>query len=230
MKRTIVLLLLFLLVFEWSAAQRDSVLVCDVKFKTSKYDNGHAGSGFLVKYHNKVFVCTAKHVLFFAKTDLMKTISLGDDLVSWSFVSKKNPNVKVSAGELINEDKTELLVMPPKGDWLVFATNAEIPRGIHLFDVRADTLEIGERLYFMGYPYGSKSPIKVEGRFQGYTQTGNLSLDVPTGTYGGCSGSPVFDQHGLLVGLVSMGYVDQETNAMVFEPASTDYFKSIVRM
>ncbi|MBR9853082.1 MAG: trypsin-like peptidase domain-containing protein [Algicola sp.] len=228
MRRTIVLFLLCLLVSKWSVAQLDSVLVCDVKFKTSKFDNGHAGSGFLVKYDKKVYACTAKHVLFFAKTENMKTISFGNDLKSWSFISKKNPDIKLLAGKLINENKEEPLAMPPNGDWLVFETMGEIPDGLHLFDLRTNSLEIGERLYFMGYPYGSNVPIKVEGRFKGYTETGNLSLDVPKGTYNGCSGGPVFDRQGLLVGLVSMGYIDQTTDSMVFEPASVEYFKKTI--
>ena len=159
----------------------------------------------------------------------MKTISFGDDLESWTFVSKKNPQLKVIAGNLINENKEESLVMPPKGDWLVFETNAEIPQGIHLFDMRTGKMKVGERLYFMGYPYGSTHPVKVEGSFKGYTEAENLSLDVPKGTYNGCSGGPVFDDQGQLVGLVSLGYIDHKTDTMVFEPASTDYFKKIIK-
>ncbi|NYJ28634.1 serine protease [Allomuricauda sp. ARW1Y1] len=228
MKRTIVAFLLCLLVSKWAMAQQDSVLVCDVRFKSAKFDNGHAGSGFLLKYKNQIYACTAKHVLFFAKTDAMKTISFGDDLESWSFVSKSNPKIKISAGKLINEDSAEPLAMPPNGDWLVFDTHTEVPSGIHLFEIRSNVLKVGERLYFMGYPYGSNHPVRVEGAFKGYTEAGNLSLDVPKGTYNGCSGGPVFDNQGQLVGLVSLGYIDQKTDTMVFEPASTEYFKKII--
>jgi hypothetical protein len=228
MKRTIVAFLLCLLVSKWAMAQQDSVLVCDVRFKSPKFDNGHAGSGFLLKYKNQIYACTAKHVLFFAKTDAMKTISFGDDLESWSFVSKTDPEIRISAGKLINEDGTEPLAMPPNGDWLVFGTHTEVPSGIHLFEIRTNVLKVGERLYFMGYPYGSNHPMKVEGSFKGYTEAGNLSLDVPKGTYNGCSGGPVFDDQGQLVGLVSLGYIDQKTDTMVFEPASTEYFKKII--
>jgi hypothetical protein len=90
-----------------SNAQVDSVFVCDAKFKNSKFDNSHAGSGFLLKYKDKVYGITAKHVLFFAKTDSMNTISFGEDLKSWEFVSKTSPNKKVVAGKLINENPQE---------------------------------------------------------------------------------------------------------------------------
>lgn len=108
MKKTIILTCSFLLfITPLITAQTDSVLVSNVKFKNLKYDNPHAGSGFLLKYKNKIYGCTAKHVLFFAKTDNMRTISFGNDLKSWNFQSKINPDRKVLAGRLINENISE---------------------------------------------------------------------------------------------------------------------------
>jgi V8-like Glu-specific endopeptidase len=222
--------LFFFLLFSLSAcsSQIDSVLISDVKFKDSKFNNAHAGSGFLLKYKKKVYAITAKHVLFFAKTDNMKTISFGDDLATWHFQSKTNPTKKVLAGKLINEDKTEALAMPPKGDWLIFEVKGAIPKDMHIYSLRKKPLKAGETLHFLGYPYKSEKAIKVKGTYIGLTADNNLSLDVPKGTYNGCSGGPVIDKKGKIVGLVSMGYFNKKENKMIFEPASLTYFKEVI--
>ncbi|WP_417785349.1 S1 family peptidase [Tenacibaculum sp.] len=227
--RKLYALIIFLsLVFFNVYAQKDAVLVCDVKFKNSKFNNKHAGSAFLLNYKGRTFACTAKHVLFFAKTDSMKTISFNNSLKSWSFISKVNPENKLMAGKLLNENTNETLAMPPKGDWLVFEIKNKPSKNIAVYKLRKAPLKEGEQLYFMGYPYKSLKPIKVKGSFIGFTKDKNLKLDVPKGIYNGCSGGPVVDEEGKLVGLVSMGYFNKKENKMIFEPASTDYFKQIV--
>ena len=219
----------FLLLFSYhSQAQIDSVLISNVKFNDAKYDNAHDGSGFLLKYKSKVYAVTAKHVLFFAKTDSMKSISFGGDLKSWDFTSKSNTNTKVKAGKLINEDPNEILVMPPKGDWLIFEIKGDIPENVAVYKLRKKPLKIGEAVHFLGYPYKSEKHITVHGNLKGFTEDNNLSLAVPKGTYNGCSGGPVLDSKGKVVGLVSMGYFDNKTDQMVFEPASLEYFKQII--
>nr|WP_298930921.1 trypsin-like peptidase domain-containing protein [uncultured Allomuricauda sp.] len=209
-------------------AQIDSVLVCKASFKDSKFDNPHAGSAFLLRYEGKMYACTAKHVLFFAKTDSMKTISFGDELKSWEFVSKMNEKNKVLAGKLINESTNEAITIPPKADWLVFEIQGDIPKDIITYTLREKPLREGEKVHFLGYPYNTAEPVNVVGSFIGLTQEGNLSLDIPKGTYGGCSGGPVLDAKGKLVGLVSMGYFNQKESKMVFEPSSTKHFQSII--
>jgi len=209
-------------------AQVDSVLVCDVHYKNAKYDNPHAGSGFLLKYKTKVYGITAKHVLFFAKSDSMKAIHFNNELASWTFQSKTDERNSVLAGKLINENIKEALVMPPKGDWLIFEIKAQIPPNIVIYTLREKPLKENEELHFLGYPYGNTTPIRVEGFFTGFTADKNLSMDVPQGKYGGCSGGPVIDKDGKVVGLVSMGYFNEKANKMIFEPASLDYFKTVM--
>ena len=223
------ILLTFIFSISMSYAQVDSVLVCDVKFENSKFNNPHAGSGFILKYNNKLYGITAKHVLFFAKTDCMGTISFNGELKSWHFASKKNLENKVEAGNLVNENKSEEIIMPPKGDWLIFEIKGGVPKDIALYFLRNKPLNMGESVYFLGYPYKNKKPIKVVGSFIGHTQEGNLKLDVPKGNYGGCSGGPVVDSEGKLVGIVSMGYFNEKENKMVFEPASLDYLKTVIK-
>ena len=162
------ILLTFILSFTMCYAQVDSVMVCDVKFKNSSFNNPHAGSGFLLKYEGKNYAITAKHVLFFAKTDSMKTVSFGDDLKSWEFTSKASPNKKVKASKLINENTDELIEMPPKGDWLIFDVKEEIPKGIAIHTLRDTPVELGESVDFLGYPYKSEEPVRVKGTFLGF--------------------------------------------------------------
>jgi len=228
MNKLIITISLLLLGISLSQAQIDSVLISNVKFKNAKFDNPHAGSGFLLKYKNKVYAITAKHVLFFAKTDSMKTISFGDALKSWEFVSKTSPNKRVLAGKLINEDTNELLEMPPKGDWLIFEIEGSIPKDIAVFSIREQPLSINEEVYFLGYPYKTTQPVNITGNYIGLTKDNNLRLDVPKGTYNGCSGGPVLDSKGKLVGIVSMGYFNKKEDKMVFEPASLNYFKEVI--
>ena len=226
--KKIITIILGVLFINTAYSQIDSVLISSVKFKNSKFNNPHAGSGFLLTYKNKNYAVTAKHVLFFAKTDSMKTVSFGDDLKSWEFISKTSPIKKVLAGKLINENMNEPIVMPPKGDWLIFEINSKLPENTVVFEVRKTPLEINETVSFMGYPYKSKKAIKIRGKFIGLTKDGNLRLDVPRGTYNGCSGGPVFDSAGKIVGIVSMGYYNNTTTKMVFEPASLQYFKQVI--
>lgn len=214
---------------QFMTAQVDSVFVSDVKYKTEKFNNSHAGSGFLLHYKGKVYGITAKHVLFFAKTDNMKTITFGEELDSWTFRSAHVNNQPVTLGQLVNENPNELIEMPPKGDWLIFEVNAPIPEHAIVYQIRKTPLEVGEKVSFLGFPYNNMKPVNVEGVFNGLTKDGNLSLDVPNGKYGGCSGGPVVDQDGKLVGIVSMGYFNKKLNKHIFEPASLDYFYTVMK-
>jgi hypothetical protein len=209
-------------------AQADSVLISDVKFQNSKFNNPHAGSGFLLSFGKKVYGITAKHVLSFAKTDSMKTISFGNSLKSWNFTSKKTLNRSVLAGKLINENLNERIEMPPKGDWLIFETTGNIPEGIVVYSLRDEPLKAGDNVHFLGYPYNSMQPVNIKGTFIGLTKDNNLKLVVPKGAYGGCSGGPVIDTEGKLVGIVSMGYFNEKENQMIFESASLEYFKNVI--
>lgn len=230
MRKTLLIITLSLLCQSVALAQIDSVFISDVKFHNSKFNNPHAGSGFLLKYKSKIYGITAKHVLFFAKTDSMKTVSFGNELKSWTLKSKTKFKNSIKVDSLINENKEEKIEMPPKGDWLVFNISKKIPLTAKVFEIREKKLEIGEAVSFLGFPYKSEKPIRVTGTFLGFTKDGNLRLDVPKGNYGGCSGGPVFDKNGKLVGIVSMGYYNQKLKKQIFEPASLNYFKEVISL
>ena len=228
--RKIIITLFFTIITSLSIGQSkvDSVFISNVKFKDAKFNNSHSGSGFLLEYKNKIYAVTAKHVLFFAKTDSMKNISFNGQLKSWSFTSKINPKTSIGLGKLINENPNEKLEMPSKGDWLIFKTKDNLSKKAAIYSLREIPLKLNEAVSFLGYPYKSSKPIKIRGKFIGYTKEGNLQLDVPKGIYNGCSGGPVLDKYGKIVGIISMGYYNEKDQKMIFEPAATNYFKKII--
>lgn len=232
--RISILLVLQLIVLQFSSnAQEDSVLVCDVHFKESKFDNAHAGSGFLVSYKDKYYACTAKHVLYFAKTDKMNSVSFQHELDAWTFHPKGSTENVVVAGKLINEDQDEKLQGMFKGDWLIFELEGKVPQGIVVYEVRDESkpLVANEPLRFLGYPYkkANNEFLAVDGQFSKENGEYSFSMTVPPAHYNGCSGGPVLDQEGKLVGLVSMGQYNEKTGEMSFSPSSVKYFIEMIR-
>jgi len=153
---SIITILLTLLVSTgFGQTKVDSVFISDVKFHNAEHNNEHAGSSFQVKYKGEIYDCTAKHVLSFAKTDSMKTVSFGHELASWEFISKVNANTHISVRKLVNENKEEKIVMPPVGDWLIFEVTGEIPKNAAIYRLRKKALAKGDALSVIGYPYQS---------------------------------------------------------------------------
>lgn len=209
----------------------EKVFVCKVSFKDSQFDNEHAGSGFFIKYKGQVYGVTAKHVLFFAKTDSMNSVDFGDELLSWKFSSRSDSTLSIKAGKLINSNPAETLAGQLQGDWLIFEINQPLPDQVYVHELRDTPLEMGEPLSFMGFPYKSEhpeKPLRINGTFESPKDTYSFNMNVPRGEYFGCSGGPVIDSENKVVGLVSMGYYNEQESKMIFEPASVNYFKEIV--
>ena len=217
-------------IFSYGQSKIDSVLICDAKFKDSQYDNAHAGSACLVKVDKKTYLVTAKHVLYFAKTQSMNSVSFGDSLLSWNCYPKDRPSKTVKAGRLINEDRNEKLEGMFEGDWLIFEIQGKLPEELAVYNIRKEALEPGEVIQFLGYPYKKEdnSPIRIKGKFSTYTKHNNFKAEVPAAHYNGCSGGPVLDADGKLIGLVSMGWFNEETNEMTFEPTGLWYFLNVL--
>ena len=210
---------------------KQAVFVCQVSFKEAQYNNRHAGSGFFIQYNDQIYGVTAKHVLMFAKTDKMDSIDFGDELESFEFVSPTDSTLRIKAGRLINANPDEKLRNTFLGDWLIFEIDEDLPGSIKVFEISSQAPQKGDYLSFMGFPYQSDTPSvpsKVEGSFTKMLDEYTFDMKVPKGKYGGCSGGPVTDQNGKVVGLVSMGYFDQNTQQQVFHPASISYFIEVI--
>ena len=212
-------------------SEKYKVFISSVKFHDSQYDNTHAGSGFFISYKGSVYGVTAKHVLYFAKTDSMTAVDFNEELKSWEFVSPADTTIRIKAGKLVNTNSDELLSEPLKGDWLIFEIEDELPENIHVHEISNKEPDNGEKLSFSGFPYESKdplAPLTINGSYEGSEEKWVLKMNVPKGNYGGMSGGPVTNSNGQVIGLVSMGYFNQEEQRMVFQPSSVSYFKEVI--
>lgn len=210
---------------------KQAVFVCQVSFKEAQFNNHHAGSGFFIQYNGQNYGVTAKHILLFAKTDKMDSIDFGDELESFEFVSPSDSTLRIRAGQLINSNPDEKLGNTFFGDWLIFEIDEDLPESVKVFEISSKPPQTGDILSFKGFPYQSDTPSvpsKVEGGFLQVLDEFTFDMKVPKGNYGGCSGGPVTDQDGKVVGLVSMGYFDQNTQQQVFHPASIAYFIDVI--
>lgn len=212
-------------------SEKYKVFISSVKFHESQYNNAHAGSGFFISHKGSVYGVTAKHVLYFAKTDSMNAVDFNGELKSWEFVSPADTAIRIKAGKLVNTNSDELLSEPIKGDWLIFEIEDELPKNVHVFEISNGNPSEDEKLSFTGFPYESKdalAPLTVNGSYEGSEERWVFTMKVPKGNYGGMSGGPVINSNERIVGLVSMGYFNEEEQRMVFQPASVNYFKEVI--
>jgi hypothetical protein len=161
----------------------------------------------------------------------MTAVDFNGELKSWEFVSPADTAIRIKAGKLVNTNSDELLSEPLKGDWLIFEIEDELPENIHVFELSDVDPALGEELSFTGFPYESKdplTPLTINGSYEGSEEKWVFTMNVPRGNYGGMSGGPVINSNEQIVGLVSMGYFNEEEQRMVFQPASVNYFKEVI--
>ncbi|MBU8934143.1 MAG: serine protease [candidate division Zixibacteria bacterium] len=191
-------------------------------------DNNHpiAGCGFLLDTGDEVLAATAKHILIYFKSDSMKTVSFDNTLKLWKMFPKDNPDDVVVVGELINENKEELLGEAPTGqDWLLF-TLKKRSQNIQPLKLRSSPMQEGETVYIIGWRYSDKDCPQViyEGNFV-RSEEGSFLIttkELEDNTMPGLSGSPVIDSRGYLLGLMSQKAEKME------RPSSTDYPKMLI--
>lgn len=207
--------------------------VNDVRFQQSQYNNTFAGNGFLIEYMGEHFAVTVKHVLFEAKTPKMASVSLADEVASWSIHPLAQPDNAVQLGQLLNDNPNEPLDMQVlNSDWLVFKikNNSSTLRPL---TIRHEPLQAGETLTAYGCSYSDKETCTqnaYKGQFKSY-EANNLRIDigkVSMAELRGLSGSPVIDQNGQLVGIVSNVLPDKENDGFDFAPARIDYLLEVL--
>ncbi len=204
-------------------------LINNVSYTNTKFSNPNAGNGFLVRYKNKDYAITAKHVLMIAKTDQMKFVDFEGELKQWKLHPKNDSTSYVVLDKLLNTNKKDSLTWSymdthwnTYNDWLVFSVKENNSKNIPL-KFRKKPLIKDEILYAVGWTY--KDTLEKQ-RFYKYKfdkAEGNyynlIQINGPKGL-GGLSGAPVVDKTGKVVGLVSSGGENEQTKEIVLQATS----------
>jgi hypothetical protein len=235
-----IFLLLSVLAINCSFAQ-DSVsgqtfepigLVNKIEFNDPKFNQAKFSCAFLLTYKNDTFAITAKHLLKIIKTSKMKAVSLENEVKNWSFYPLNNPSETIVADKLLNENKAELLESKSTfdKDWLVFSikeNNAKITP----LQLRTSPLMLGEKLYVVGWTRTMEEGKQRVYEFEYHKTVGNrilLKEIIVPEKFGGLSGAPLVDEKGLVVGIVSNGTIDPESNKKYFSPCTLDSVISVI--
>lgn len=201
-------------------------LINKVDFVEPDKDWDNIACAFLLKYHEDTFAVTAKHILNVIKTDSMKYLTIDGFIKDWSFRQLSKDDECVVAEKLLNQDLSEILSSKTvfQNDWLVFSikSNKSIVKPL---EFRETPLKKGEKLYVVGWTRKMKEGDQRIYEFEYYKTKGNhillKEICVPK-LFGGLSGSPVLDENGLLVGIVSNKTFEITALKRMFSPCKVD--------
>ena len=215
------------------AAWPKIALINEVQFKNGdRYVDPsfkYAGTGFLIDNGEDTLAATAKHILWIAKNRQSKGVEVNDALKSWVMRPKGDTQDSAVMGALLNEDADEQL--EGKGstildrDWIVFSVK-KVSGDLYPLKPRSTQVRPGERVYILSCAYDDPLCTVHEGKV--YKKMGMdifIQRDMKTHK-GGCSGSPVIDSNGYLVGIISGSAGSQDGNVSV--AISTEYLKDVI--
>lgn len=203
---------------------KEMTMVNKVEFFNPKFDQEKFACGFLLKYDNDTFAITAKHILQVIKSDNMKTLTFENSIKSWSLYPLENKTRVVICDKLLNENKSEQLEAKStyQDDWLVFSIRQNLSH-ITPLEIRTSPLVQGEKLYVVGWTRKMENGSQRVYEFEYYKTIGNrilLKEIIVPEQFGGLSGSPLVDEQGMLVGIVSNGTIDPDTGKKYFSPCA----------
>ena len=177
-------------------------------------DYSFAGCSFLLDIGNDTIAVTAKHILTYFNSDIMRTVSFNNSLRYWEMYPKDNKNDKVYVEEIINENPNESLQgIPVDKDWLLLSVKQK-SLNIQPLQFRKTPLSSGEKVYIIGWRYSDKNCTQriYEGNFV-KSLGGSIIIStklLKNNTIPGLSGSPVIDSGGYLIGIMSQKYGEME--------------------
>ncbi|WP_161662283.1 tetratricopeptide repeat-containing serine protease family protein [Pedobacter sp. V48] len=189
----------------------------------------YAATGFLIGSGKDTLAATAKHILWIAKNRKTKSTEINNDLEQWVMTPKGMGKDSALIGRLLNEDPEEQL--EGKGatsldrDWIVFSTT-KVASGLYPLKPRYTQVKPGEKVYILSCAYEDSLCTVHEGRV--YKKLGMdilIRRDMKTHK-GGCSGSPVIDANGYLIGVLSRSSYSEHGNVSV--AISTEYLKEVL--
>lgn len=186
----------------------DMALTNEVIFDDTTFTD--LANGFLVRYEEDTFAITCKHIFLVFKYQLgYQKVHLGDDFQSWWMYPENKPELKFKLGKLLNDNPAEEIGefnTLKNRDWLVFEVD-QVPKELHVFSISESNPFSGESIYSFGWgdeqtDTSHPNLIKMEfiksAGYHFYTQT--LTENVKDN---GRSGSVVFNNMGLTIGLIS---------------------------
>ena len=186
----------------------DFALTNKIRFIDTTYTD--LANSFLVDTGKDTVGVSCKHIfMVFASHQGLSSIDLGKNFIDWKIYPKNKPDHGVLIKRLINRDSNE-----PIGqfntlkdrDWIIFDLQ-EKRNDIYPLKIRFAPVRKNEVVYAVGWGIKKpKSDYPAVAKLQCYKQMGNyFYVDVlqSDGHPEGTSGSPVIDQNGYLVGIVS---------------------------
>lgn len=207
-------------------------LVNRIECFNAKFDQSRFSCGFLLKQGKDTFAVTAKHLLKIIKPEGMTAVSFDNNIKNWSMYVVDDPSDMVVCDQLLNENKSEPLADKStyENDWLVFSIKQN-SAGVKPLQIRTTPLLPGEKLYVAGWTRTMDSGPQRVYEFEYHKTIGNRILVkdiiVPE-KFGGLSGAPLVDENGLVVGIVSNGTVDPDTDKKYFSPCAISSLSSFL--
>jgi tetratricopeptide (TPR) repeat protein len=192
----------------------------------------YAGTGFLIDTGSDTLAATAKHVLWVAKTKTMNTVDLHDHLQRWVMHPKGNLKDSVVIEQLINRDTAEILngaqSTITQRDWILFTTGYVSPK-IQPLTPRYKKVNPGERIYYFGCPYNLPECVREEATVL-EVEGNRIVFSFRKGAeVAGASGSPLIDESGLLIGILSGSTFSKSTGGDALYATSTHYLRKVLQ-
>jgi hypothetical protein len=185
-------------------------------------DYSVAGCGFLLDIGTDTIAVTAKHILTYFRSDIMRTVSFNYSLRRWEMYPKNNNMDKVYIEKILNENPNENLQgIPVENDWLLLTVKQK-SSNIQPLQFRKSPLIVGEKVYIIGWRYSDNNCSQriYEGTFV-KSLGGSLLIStklLSNNTIPGLSGSPVIDSEGYLIGIMSQKYGEMERLSSIKYP------------
>ncbi|RYD77534.1 MAG: hypothetical protein EOP55_09105 [Sphingobacteriales bacterium] len=189
----------------------------------------YAGTGFLIDNGKDTLAATGKHILWIAKNKQSKATEVNAALKEWVMRPKGDAQDSTVIGELLNEDPNE--VLEGKGstvqdrDWIVFTVKKSSPN-LYPLKPRYTQVKPGEKVYILSCAYDDSLCTVHKGKvYQKYGMDILIERDMKTHK-GGCSGSPVIDANGYLIGIITGSAGSKAGDVSV--AISNEYLKDVL--
>lgn len=189
----------------------------------------YAGTGFLIDNGNDTLAATAKHILWIAKNKLSKRTEINAAIKEWLMRPKGDTRDTAIIDKMLNEDPSEQL--EGRGstiqdrDWIIFSLKKS---SLNLYPLkpRYTLVKPGEKVYILSCAYDDNLCTVHEGKV--YQKLGmDILIQRNMKTHkGGCSGSPVIDANGYLIGIISSSTGSKAGDVSV--AISTEYLQDVL--